>query len=280
MDDQLKERVEAVNNLLTIPQVIPALHLGSNDCPNCGGKNKLSVSPQVARCWKPGCSWHDGLPMVKFYQEYHRYSRFTEALLELENTAGISHDQTKMIERSQILSKLKNTYQLYLNLTTHSEVRDYLFSRGITAESIDSLGIGYAPHNQCVSQLNKISQAELDSVNWLNQDREFFSNRIVFPLYDFENRLQHFQGRYYGDIPEINGSPVCGKYKNTAKSIGIPSSQSYLALEQYLDSYPRTCLYICEGFPDTISLWTAAKTTSKTIKCVYSSCRIRYQRYQ
>ena len=50
----------------------------------------------------------------------------------------------------------------------------------------------------------------------------------------------------------MDGRDLCGKYKATK---GKPSIQQYLALEQYLANYKRNYLFICEGFPDAISLW-------------------------
>ena len=258
MDEQLRTRIEKVNEYYTIPQLIPQLKLGTNDCLKCGRKSKLSVSEHSVKCWHPSCSWNEPVPMLKLFQELNNKTYkggFFEVLNELEKNAGIAKiTNTVYRTHSGLLNKVKLAYQFYLNLKPYREVKEYLYSRGISEDSISKLGIGYAPHNKCLRNLKTFSDRDLIELDLIDGDREFFSHRIIFPVYH-NGYLCHLQGRYYGKIPTSNGSAVCGKYKCTKTGENAVSISNCLALENYLSSYVGERLYVCEGFPDSISLW-------------------------
>lgn len=259
MDTEFKDRIEKINQYFTIPEIIPEFKLGSNNCPKCGGKNKLSVYEHNVFCWKTSCEWNTGVPLLKLYQEYnfnYESNGFFLALEDLEKKAGIYVEDNQIELRNNFFHQLKIIYQFYLNLENYFEVKNYLISRNFTSSTIEKLGIGYAPHNKCLQQLNKLNLKDLENFDFLNEKKlEYFSNRIIFPIYDEKNKLVHFQGRYYGDIPQQNNKPICGKYKITRANNKVKNSQKYLALENFLNSYNQDTLYICEGFPDAISLW-------------------------
>ncbi|WGH26472.1 MAG: DNA primase [Candidatus Bostrichicola ureolyticus] len=129
--------------------------------------------------------------------------------------------------------------------------RNYIISRGLKIEIIKKFEIGYANDNFTQSALNKgfninyLIKSGLTTVN----HKDFFINRIIFPIYSISGRVLGFGGR----IIQNNFKP---KYINSTESeifkkkniiYGLYQSKNFILKNDFC--------YLVEGYIDVISLY-------------------------
>jgi hypothetical protein len=238
------QRLERLYECINITDVLP-LHLGTNDCPMCGGRGKLSVREHYLRCWRSSCEWNNGRSLINAVMDV-RHQDYITALMELEEQAGLNW-QSIANARSDILSNLLMVYKHCL--MENNEAIRYLTGRGFSTYDIERSEVGYAPASG-VTRLYNLNTNDLIKEGLVNNGKEFFYNRIIFPIYNQHRHLVHLIGRHLGQVDEHTI-----RYKDTTG--GAYSSKHYLAFEHYLQEYikrPGKELYVCEGYPDAWSL--------------------------
>ncbi|MFM7990510.1 MAG: DNA primase, partial [Candidatus Fonsibacter sp.] len=101
---------------------------------------------------------------------------------------------------SEILNLALTHYQK--NLSENKEVQDYVKSRELHQETISKFKIGFSGENGLDQHLfSKFSRQELiDSGIFFLDDKknilvDRFRNRLMFPIYDWSNKLIAFGGR-------------------------------------------------------------------------------------
>src|SRR5207248_2342257 len=105
-----------------------------------------------------------------------------------------------------------------------ADARAYLQQRGISAESIERFGIGYAPTyaDYLLRRLSKtyspevLVEAGLATRDGRGDLRDRFRGRVMFPIHDVSGNAVGFGGRHL--ITPGHPSPEGGKYINTAES--------------------------------------------------------------
>ncbi len=223
----------------------------------------VSGAKQLYYCF--GC--HAGGNAFTYMMEYHNYS-FSEALQYLAEKAGVSLPEVRMSEAEREAAKKKDLllevhkkaagfYYYRLKQPAGEHGLRYLRERGLTDETIRKFGLGYA--DQFGSSLYRYLKNESYSDAILEESGLFrfdekrgvsdrFWNRVMFPITDTRGRVIGFGGRVMGE-----GNP---KYLNSPESYLFNKRKNLYALH-YARSTRRSCLLLCEGYMDVISMHQA-----------------------
>ena len=217
-----------------------------------------------------GC--HKGGNVYTFLMEYNRMS-FYEAMEDLAGRAGIEiperemTDQERRAQDARIRLKEMNRYAaVYYHAVLKSprgaRAMDYLKNRGLTDETINHFGLGYADIGRdhlyhylkdkgfSDEEMKDSSLVTIDSVKG-SYDR--FFNRVMFPIMDVSRRVIGFGGRVMGE-----GEP---KYLNSRETVLFDKGRNLYGL-QYAKQSRERALILCEGYMDVISLHQAGFTNA------------------
>ena len=229
----------------------------------------FSVSPskQVYYCF--GCG--EGGDVFGFLRKIENLA-FGEAVEMLARQAGITlrfEGQTPGSRRAEgrrqaihrVIAEAATVYQrTLLERPEAAEARRYLESRGITAESVDRFGIGYAPSapDFLLKRLARTYSPELlleaglamkDSSGGL---RDQFRGRVMFPVHDLAGNGVGFGGRLLAGEKSPPGLP---KYKNSPDGPVYHKSRLLYNLNRAKAEVTRTGRAILvEGYTDVIAL--------------------------
>jgi DNA primase len=174
-----------------------------------------------------GCGAHgDAIQFLMTHQKMG-FSLAVESLAErfhvhLEKTEGEERKGPSKMVLKSALGLASQFYHFYLLHTEegHSALQ-YLYSRGIDLEFIRQFQIGLSPHSAGLfstimhskgTKDEVMLEAGLLSINKNGQIREFFNDRIMFPIHDHAGDVIGFSGRKYKE--ETFG----GKYVNTSET--------------------------------------------------------------
>ena len=219
--EEIKRKIDIVD---FISGYLTVKKAGANYRSLCPFHNEKSasmmISPekQIFRCF--GCS--EGGDVISFVMKMENLG-FREALEMLAARAGVKlekyrqspnyqkekDEKTKLYQINNWSARLFS--EILLKHPAGKIALDYLKNRGITTETIEHFGIGYAP-NSDISRKFLISKGfspnEISSAG--GPDR--FFKRIVFPIRDALGNVLGFTGR----ILEKGQEP---KYMNTPETI-------------------------------------------------------------
>lgn len=162
--------------------------------------------------------------MIRLAELYHGV-RFAEAMALLRDWSGLG----------SLLENIARFYQLHLQ--RHAEAGSYLMQRGLQAEVIEELSIGYAPGRCLCAWLNSLGYplTALQRAGLVNaQGHDTYSHRIVFPL----------EGNLYG---RSIGAAVPHRF--------LPGSKGGLYAWQKVRHHPQ--IILVEGLFDLAVLWQA-----------------------
>jgi len=258
--DQIKSRLDVVD---VIGEYVSLKQSGQNWkglCPFHGEKTPSFMVHREKQIWHCfGCGL--GGDIFEFIEKFENVD-FPEALEILARKAGVelsrevqpgaSNKRTRLF---QLLSEAVNFYQEQLKSDPGSSARQYLASRGVTAESISSFALGYAPAewDKLANYLrNKgFSLEELIAAGVaLKSERgpgiyDRFRDRLLFPIFDVQDRPVGFGGRTLDpgarEAKYINSSqgPVYNKstilYNLNLAKEHIRSAGYALLVEGYMD---------------------------------------------
>jgi len=157
----------------------------------------------------------------------HLKMGFAQAVETLAERFQVALEKTDASEEEKGPSKaslknaLEHAAQLYHYLLLHSvegqEALHYLYARGINLAFIQRFQLGYAPKKGDVLykflQSEQIAEDSIEQVGLLNaKRRDFFAQRIMFPIRDGLGAVIGFSGRKFKE--ETFG----GKYINTPET--------------------------------------------------------------
>jgi DNA primase len=187
-----------------------------------------------------GCGAHgDAIQFLMSYQKLN-FSEAVETLAQrfqvhLEVTEN--KDEEKGINKKAIKEALDFSSQFFHFYLLHSkegaEALAYLYQRGIDLDFIRYFKIGLSPKNGgMLLQLAKKKGLKIDcfvqggifSVGTNGQMRDFFTDRIMFPILHHTGEIIGFSGRKYKE--ETFG----GKYINTAETVLFKKSRILFGL--------------------------------------------------
>jgi len=151
-----------------------------------------------------------------------------------------------------------------LNKRSH----DYLTSRGISIQSIDERGLGYAPDSwdALLNHLSRLgySHREIESAGLIIPRKssgyyDRFRNRLIFPIIDIDGRVVGFSGRAFGDTkPKYLNSPETEIFKKGNILYGLDRAKDAIANEDQA--------IVVEGYMDVLSLHQAG--ISNVVGCM------------
>jgi len=152
-------------------------------------------------------------------------------------------------------------YEFYLkNTKSGSEARDYLHSRGITDDIIDTFHIGLAPDDYDTLYQTMIDKGHLavdmHNLGLIKTSKnenfyDLFRSRIIFPILDAENKVLAFSGRTY---KEDQGA----KYINSPQTKVFTKSITLYNLNNALFSMKKQKrVILTEGYMDAIAFHRA-----------------------
>jgi DNA primase len=252
---------------------------------------------QTWRCF--GC--HEGGDVFTFVEKQQGLD-FREALLYLAEKAGIAIEDfggtnpEREREANPFKEKLRKLneeamlwfHQMLLRTKDATEARSYLQGRGISAESVMSFSLGYAPDhrgslskyllghgytedelvNGGLARLPEIGKAYSGSgASVMERGQgggvyDYFRNRIIFPIRDIRGRVIGFGGRALGD-----GHP---KYLNSPQTPLFEKNNVLYALDMARDAIKLTKqVLIVEGYVDAVIAHQFG--TRQTVACIGSA---------
>jgi len=261
--DQIKEKLDIVE---VIGEYIKLTKAGANYkalCPFHKEKTpSFMVSPerQIWHCF--GC--HRGGDIFKFVMQYENVD-FPEALRILAKKAGVELKREDPLIQNQI-SKLYEIYEaatLFFEeqLKKHAEVLAYLKKRGLNNETIETWQLGFALNQRdalfrfLLQKKFKIEDILLSGLvikSTQQSDSYFdrFRNRIIFPIFNHQDRIVAFTGRIFG---ESDNEP---KYLNSPESPIFNKSQILYGFSKTKkDIREANSVILVEGQMDFLMSW-------------------------
>jgi DNA primase len=234
-------------------------------CPFHGEKTpSFWVSPekQFYHCF--GCGAHG--TVLRFLMEHDRMP-FVDAVEELAGRLGLTvprEDGAPSGSRGQqeplydLMGRVAHFYSDCLAGSTRAQ--EYVRRRGLTAETVERFGIGYAPNawNEVLRRFGKSREerAQLAEVGLIiereqprdgEQHYDRFRDRLMFPIRDARGRVIAFGGR----ILDV-GEP---KYLNSPETVLFHKGRELYALYEARRSRGALQrLLVVEGYMDAVRL--------------------------
>lgn len=280
-----KQRVKEATDIVDlVGSYLQLRRQGSMYVANCpwhdDHRPSLQVHParQTWKCWV--CDIHGDV--FSFVMRRENVG-FREALEILAERAGIrltSRPQPKTVEghpndKPTLLKAMDwaaQQYQKCLRESPEAEgARIYLQQRGITQAAIDQFKIGFAPNQWSwlldLGKSTNFSPEVLAACGLVSKNQrsdgwyERFRGRIMFPIFDLQDRPIAFGGRI---LPEIAASEEASQDRPPAKYINSPETKLYSKADNLFGlNLARASLnrdqhlIIVEGYTDVIGSWLA-----------------------
>ncbi len=265
----------AVPIVALVSEYLPLQRSGSRFkglCPFHDDHNpSMEVNPESQRykCWSCGA----GGDVFDFVKDYERVE-FPEALRILAERAGVTLETTsrsspKGPAKGDILAVNAWAENVFVGLyTRHDEVRRYVEERGIAAASATAFRLGYAPEArgwlldrarakgystellEAAGLVARVDGGGLENV------RERFRGRLIFPIHDERGKVLGFGGRI---LPETerkwaaHGKTIA-KYLNSPETAVFHKRRVLFGVDQArAASRVAGWVAVVEGYTDVIA---------------------------
>ncbi|KXV76387.1 DNA primase, partial [Acetobacter malorum] len=201
---------------------------------------------------------------------------FPEAVEELASAAGL--DVPKDTRRSQeevahtrslgeVLELVQEIWSSALYSPSGRAGLDYLLGRGLTRETIETFGLGWAGDGRgtlttalAVKGVTPQMMAEAGLMRLDEDGRpkgELFWGRVTFPIRDRKGRLVSFGGRILGDgQPKYLNGPETALFSKRRLLFGLDRARVAVRAPRPKGT-PATDLVVVEGYMDVIALHQA-----------------------
>ncbi|HYG74642.1 MAG TPA: DNA primase [Planctomycetota bacterium] len=267
--DDLKRRILEANNLVDVVQaaVGKLTRAGRNLKACCPFHNEktpsfnVNVDGQYFKCF--GCG--KGGDVITFVMLHERVS-FPEAIQILADRAGIrvEHDPKAAAQYDKEKEWKSNLYRLndaaakfyreQLFSDAGKAAREYIKKRGLTEEICEQFRIGYAPPGGSPLlarlQSQRVAPKAIVAAGLATQRddgsvRDFFYDRLMFPITNMDGRVIAFGGRILG-----LGEP---KYLNTRDTHLFSKTSTVYGLDHAKEEIKETkTAIIVEGYTDVM----------------------------
>ncbi len=265
--DLVKERVDIVQLVGTKVALKKAGRIYRGLCPFHAEKTpSFTVDPERRTYHCFGCGVHGD---VFTWMETQAGLSSAEALKELAERAGVELTRRAPEERKleDRLLQANDAAAFYFRQALRGtprgrSVAEYLAKRGITQESIDGFGIGYAPNERdsLLLYLKKKGFSEDEAVAAglvFKNDRglwDRFQDRLMVPIRDRRGRAIAFGGRAMRADQQ-------GKYVNSTQTALFNKSATLYGLDKASAAIRKDgTAVIVEGYFDTIACHQAGFT--------------------
>lgn len=214
----------------------------------------VSADKQLYYCF--GCG--NGGTIINFVMQMENLE-FVDAVKLLAEQAGMSVPEPDGRHNSASAQLKKLIYEINREsarffydclLSEQGErARDYLFSRGLTQNTINKFGLGYAPDGgRLLKHLTakgydeeQLVQSGMALKNDSGAVYDRFRNRIIFPIIDVRKNIIGFGGRVMDDgMPKYLNSPETAAFSKSYNLYGLNFAKStkddyYILAEGYMD---------------------------------------------
>lgn len=230
---------DEIRSNVKVSDVLDSRYNKRIDCPCCKRIKTASViNNEFVYCYSASCGFKADVIGLNSYLLFGNIHNFKESIKDLANRFGIRSSSCIDVDKNNFYKAVNSIYIEHLQ----GQQLEYLLNRSIKEDVVKQLGIGYA---NGLSLRQEFNRSDLIKYGLLVNNKEFFINRIVFPLISNMGYITSFIGRYIGEPNDF-----IPRYKNLQTSI------NNLVLEQHIDLYNKNeLLCIAEGFVDTISLY-------------------------
>ena len=196
---------------------------------------------------------------ITFLMKYKNLS-FKEAINELSAFAGLNINFQSPVDFKKKNDHLSLFFEANVffkdSLKVNKGAYQYISSRIKNNDVISNFEIGYCPSDEELIKfldqkgfgLEEIKKTDLLIRNSKNQYFGRFKNRLIFPIFNFSEKIVGFGGR------EINGNSKI-KYINSQESEIFKKSEILFGLKQNQESIRKNkVIILVEGYMDVISL--------------------------
>jgi DNA primase len=263
--DEIKSRIDVVD---LISETVKLRRSGKNYlgfCPFHDNKRTPAfvVFPDSGT-WRCFGECNEGGDIFKFVMKKEGWD-FTETLRYLAEKAGVElqpqteeqKDQDEQYDRyRQLLEEASTFYQHQLLQTPEGKYAfNYLVQRGVTRETIETFGLGFAPASWDLTHQyffgKGYSEADLIEAGLVTQrdgggvyDR--FRNRLMFSIRDMGGRMSGFGARVLDpdDVPKYLNSPQTPLFDKGRLLFGLNLARKAIRAEDQV--------VIVEGYMDVI----------------------------
>ena len=222
----------------------------------------VNEDKQIFRCF--GCG--EGGDVFAFLMKIGHFS-FPQAVEELAKRYGVklppkelSPEQKRELAKRDLFFQINQAasefyHDLLLDPKEGEEARRYLSQRGLQEEIIKEHRLGYALEKwdslvQYLQQKKLPLEAAREVGLILPKKEGFydvFRGRIIFPIFDFYQRVAGFGGRIIKEGgPKYLNSPESEVYHKGEILYGLPVAKKEMAAKDQI--------FICEGYFDLLSL--------------------------
>jgi DNA primase len=229
-------------------------------------KPSLQVDPerQNYRCWACGAKGD----VFTFVQQIEHIS-FVDAKAKLAQRAGIalrSHRSARSDHKESLLHVLGWAADLFhkslFDSRTGSEARQYLHERGLSVQTAQAHGLGYAPSSfdWLIAQARGVGiapeqliQAGLARVGNQAKPYDVFRNRLMFPIRTERGAVIGFGGRILpsddSDGPKYLNTPATDVYNKSRVLYGLD-----VVSREWRNSprAPQRVVAVMEGYTDCL----------------------------
>jgi DNA primase len=234
----------------------------------------VSPSKQVFHCFGCGAggnAFHfvERIENVPFAEAVERLAKQAGITLRYE---GVSPGERRAMSRKQTLYRANaRAAELYHRMLLEgregADARAYLQRRGITKESVEEFGIGYAPGYPDFL-LRRMStdvspeilvEAGLALKDQRGAIRDRFRGRVMFPLHDLSGQAVGFGGRL---LQRQESGSTLPKYVNSPETPVYRKGELLYNLNRAKAELSRSgTAYVVEGYTDVIALYQSGLPT-------------------
>ena len=268
-----QETINAVQNSADIVSIIgeyTKLERRGSDwwgcCPFHNEKTaSFHVEPDKKFYYCFGC--HAGGDVIKFIMEQEKVS-YSDAIATLAKRTGIEikytngtpekeNPQLKIIEQyTELYERTASMFHYFLLETPQGKsALEYITSRGISLETIKKFKLGFAPIDRkwlknFLLKKNFSNEFLLNSGLFSKKysDVAFFSNRLMFPIFNRRGQVVALGGR------QLSNDPNSPKYLNSGDLIQYKKGETLYAFNFAKKAIREAKKVIfCEGYMDCIA---------------------------
>jgi DNA primase len=234
----------------------------------------VSPSKQVFHCFGCGAggnAFHfvERIENVPFAEAVERLAKQAGITLRYE---GVSPGERRAMSRKQTLYRANaRAAELYHRMLLEgregADARAYLQRRGITKESVEEFGIGYAPGypDFLLRRMSRdvspeiLVEAGLALKDQRGAIRDRFRGRVMFPLHDLSGQAVGFGGRL---LQRQESGSTLPKYVNSPETPVYRKGELLYNLNRAKAELSRSgTAYVVEGYTDVIALYQSGLPT-------------------